>query len=156
IRAHGAMRTDAIVRATSMVFPADVGFLQFLTNDVRRAQYNSTRDSSMLLLGYDRCTSPFLPCRDVLTATSLFTGDGPTNSLAVPGGESKSGQINTSDSPGIALPLRYPDPKTGEFELTHYFWQMDFVIVLGARSSGTFMPVQNTSWSVAASLDVDV
>lgn len=152
IRVVPAMIASADVDITGFQ-GAGVGFLQFLVADSRLAQYESTIDKSTLLLDYGRCNTT-LPCRDVETATSLFSID--SRSLTLKKTGSESGTVGISDRPGNVFPLRYPNPKSGPFVLNSYFWSMEFDLVLGVRDFGAFMPLQSAHWGLAASEDVNV
>ena len=151
-RVHFAMAASADVDLTG--FAGDsIGFYQLLTCDQRIGYYISEKDGNDLLLDYGRCNT-ILPCRDILDATSLFSID--NRSLFLNNTGSVSGTVRISDRPGTGFPIKYPDPTNGPFMLSHYFWKMDFDLILGIRSSSLFMPLQSAAWSLAAAEDVDV
>ncbi len=161
IRTAGAVSASADVTARSLLDPAEVGFLQFLTGDTRIASYTDPKTGEGLELTFSRCTAPFLPCRDTLDALAKFSGqtsggESAGAMLSVPGGGSKSGKVSMRDSPGNAVPLAYPDAATGPYKPTHSYWQMEFTIVLGAYQMGVFLPLRNASWTLASAVDIDV
>ncbi len=130
---------------------SEMGFLQFLTGDVRQAVYD-VGGGRQVVLDYSRCTSPFLPCRDVEEATNRFSFQGPGRSTG-PGADPKL--LIFDDSPGIVAPLR--DPFSGlRGTLVKTRWAMRFALVLGARSGGDFLPIRHLVWRLASNRDVDV
>ncbi|HEX6043974.1 MAG TPA: DUF4157 domain-containing protein [Pyrinomonadaceae bacterium] len=152
VRLNPAMEASADVDLTGFQ-GAGVGFLQFLVNDTRTALYESRVDQSQLLLDYGRCNTT-MPCRDVEDATSRFSIDSSSLTLAKTG--SASGSVRIGDRPGTVFPLRYPNPKSGPFVLQRYVWQMEFDLVLALRDSGTILPLHSAHWGLASSEDVDV
>lgn len=150
VRAIGAVGASA--QGTLVGLPgSSLGMIQGLLRDQRLAEYRMP-DGRTTLLDFTRCTSPFLPCRDVGDAADFYTTDhfGTTISLSAAG--SASGLLAMRDSPGTAFPLRVPGGGT----LTNYFWHMDFEIVIGTLDSGLFEPLHHVSWQVIASQNVDV
>jgi outer membrane protein OmpA-like peptidoglycan-associated protein len=152
VRVNPAMQASANVDITGFQGAA-VGFIQFLVTDTRLAQYQSSVDQSTLLLDYGRCNTT-LPCRDVADATSRFSFDSRSLTLAKTG--SAAGTVSIVDRPGTVFPLRFPNPKSGPFVLNSYFWSMEFDVILGLRDSGTLLPLHSAHWGLAASEDVDV
>ncbi|MFT3823212.1 MAG: DUF4157 domain-containing protein [Chitinophagaceae bacterium] len=130
-----------------------IGFYQLLIGDTRIGLYRSPADNSELLLDYGRC-NPVLPCRDIEDATSRYSYD--NRSLFLQNTGSASGTLGIVDRPGTVFPLKYPDPANGPYELVHYFWKMDFDVILGIRSASLFMPLQSAIWNLAAAEDVDI
>ena len=130
-----------------------IGFLQFLTEDTRVAQYKSVKDDSGLLLDYGKCNT-VLPCRDVLDGTSQFSIDSKSLFLSKTGTE--NGKVIIADSPGTGFTMDYTDTNGNKFTLESYFWTMTFEVLLGIRSMGAFMPLFSAVWSVVSSEDVDI
>lgn len=152
MRLSGAMRAQAEVTLTAIVGGASIGFLQFLTRDMRVGIYKSNADGKTLLLDYSRCLEPFLPCRDVLDATSQFSFDARSLTLTQPG--SVTDTVSIQDSPGTAFPLLYPNSQ-GPFELVKYVWQMEFDTVLGVRVGSSFLPLRHAFWALIAKQSVE-
>lgn len=149
-RNHFSMAASADITLTSLG-GTRVGFSQVLTRDTLMAQYSDNAGRT-LLLDYANCN--LLPCKDLENATSHFALDGLSMSNTGPG--TTKGKVAIRDRPGAVFPLHYPDSKTGPFHLTHYFWLMDFTVVLGVREMGAFIPLNHAFWSVAGSENVDV
>jgi Domain of unknown function (DUF4157)/OmpA family len=151
-RTNPAMIASADVVLTG--FQGDsVGFLQFLIEDNRMAQYKSKQGQSKLLLDYGRCNTQ-LPCRDSLDGTSIFSID--NRSITLPKTGTTSGKVAISDRPGTGFPMIYTDSNGNIFELESYFWSMRFDLILGVRSMTGFMPLFSSLWGLAAAEDVDV
>jgi outer membrane protein OmpA-like peptidoglycan-associated protein len=150
-RRSSGMQASAQVTLTALLGGASIGIIQILIADSRWATYKSASDSSNLILDYDRCISG--PCRDVEEATSRFSFD--SRSLTVSSLGGASGTVSIRDFPGVVFPLRYPNPESGDFVLTGYNWGMSFLIILGVRDGGLFMPLHHAFWTVAASEGID-
>lgn len=150
VRTHFGMAASADITLTSLG-GTGVGFSQVLYEDTLMAQYRDPKTGQQLVLDYGNCN--LLPCKDLNDATSQFSVDSTSLFLAAPG--SVTGAISMSDRPGAVFPLKYPDAK-GAFELNHYFWLMRFVVILGAREMGAFIPLRHAFWNVVAQEDVDV
>jgi outer membrane protein OmpA-like peptidoglycan-associated protein len=150
-RVHPAMEASADITLTSLG-GTGVGFAQVLYDTKRMAQYNVPNGNTSLLLNYGNCEQ--VPCKDSLNATSDFAIDDRSLFLNKPGTASK--KIAISDRPGTVFPIHHPDAKKGPFELTNYFWMMRFVVVLGAKEMGAFIPLHHAFWDVTASEAVNV
>lgn len=122
-----------------------IGFLQFLRKDSRIGIYRVKATGRTSQLNYGRCTSPFLPCRDVTDATSIFSIVGPSHSSAPTQGLV---EINFADAPGVAFPILVKDPVVGEMTLERSLWAMEFVLILGVRLGNRFMPLRYMVWEL--------
>ncbi|SEW51368.1 OmpA family protein [Chitinophaga arvensicola] len=149
-RTHFSMAASADITLTSLG-GTGVGFTQILTRDTLMAQYSDNAGRTMLL-DYANCN--LLPCKDLENATSGFAIDGLSMFNSGPG--TTKGKIGLRDRPGAVFPLHYPDAKKGPFHLTHYFWLMNFAVVLGVREMGAFIPLNHAFWSVTGSENVDI
>lgn len=122
-----------------------IGFLQFITKDSRLGLYKSQSGAKTVKLDQSRCTSPFLPCRDVEKASGSFSyvefpgSTGPTT---------KPTQISFRDSPGNAFPIRITVPTIGGLTLSKTTWSTEFVLILGARLGEQFMPIRHIVWRI--------
>lgn len=129
---------------------SQIGFLQFLRQDVRLATYRPAAGSRTLQLDFSRCFGSALPCRDIEEATNIFSlvglsfSSGPT---AVPV------QINFRDSPGTAFPLFLTDPTLGPVSLAQSTWAMEFVLVLATRFRDELLPIHHLIWKLESQRD---
>ncbi len=121
---------------------SEIGYLQFLREDKRIGRYTPTAGGQEFALDFSRCSTPYLPCKDVLESTEVFSGT-PTLPLR-PGPLKTSGPVEVADLPGVVLPVSVPKPVPGR--LARLEWSMEFVCVLGVRSSDTFMALRHFVW----------
>ncbi len=150
-RLLGAIVAFAVVRLSGPP-DSEIGFIQFVTKDTRRGVYR-LKDGSTVTLDYARCTSPFLPCRDVEEATNRLSFVGPRRSA---GPTATNELLMFNDSPGTALPLRSPIPELRGASLERSIWAMEFALVLGTRQGDAFMPDRHVIWKLEANHDLDV
>lgn len=122
-----------------------------MTKDRRLGVYKSQAGAKTVTLHQSRCTSPFLPCRDVEKASGIFSYVGVPSST---GPTTKPTQNTFRDSPGNAFPIRITVPAIGELTLSKTAWSTEFVLVLGARRLGDqFMPIRHVVWRLESERD---
>jgi outer membrane protein OmpA-like peptidoglycan-associated protein len=133
---------------------AEIGFIQFLTQDIRMGVYKSGNNKKTVL-DWGQCSSQFLPCRDVEEATSTFSATGTGLSARPP--TPTPVDIMLRDSPGTVFPIRVSeagDPRANDqtsFFLDETDWLMEFVLVLGVRLDADFLPLQHVIWHLESS-----
>lgn len=150
-----AVRAKATVRGV----PAgvDVGFIQFLTRDVRRVTYRpgvGGTDPRRLRLDYHHCVGQFTPCRDVLDAAMGFSFDRLTGALKIVHGPTAAGTTEFLDSPGFGMDRHYRDATGSTWDPELGQWEMDFILAIAARSGSSMRPLRFTSWGLRATFEV--
>jgi outer membrane protein OmpA-like peptidoglycan-associated protein len=154
-------RLSARLRVNSADPDVEVGFLQFVTNDVRLAGYNDADADGEVadfhvgpssFIDYDHCKNAFGPCRDVKFARlpfSLTNQPGQPQRTAGPGQAPVDIVFDTA--PSIVLPIRIDVPGRGQGVLTQVAWKMALSIVLVARKGDTIVPLdEHAEWDLSA------
>ena len=154
-------RLRARLRVNSADPDVEVGFLQFVTNDVRLAGYNDADADGEVadfhvgpssFIDYDHCKNAFGPCRDVKFARlpfSLTNQPGQPQRTAGPGQAPVDIVFDTA--PAIVLPIRIDVPGRGQGVLTQVAWRMALSIVLVARKGDTIVPLDDhAEWDMSA------
>ena len=129
---------------------SEIGFLQFLRQDVRQGTYRPASGTRTLQLDASRCFGTGLPCRDVEEATNIFSYTGLSASsgpVAVPV------QISFTDFPGSSFPLFTTDPELGPVSLARSTWAMEFVLVLATRFRDELLPIRHLIWRLESQRD---
>lgn len=139
---HSSMRASAVVEGFGSP-GSEVGYLQFVRHDERIGRYRPAGGGSLMTLDFSRCTKQYLPCKDVAESMAVFSS--PPLALQ-PGPRKTKGTVIVGDNPGVAFPIKVTDPHPAR--LDELQWSMEFVCVLGIRSSDQFMPLQHFIWRV--------
>jgi len=141
---HRAMTASATVEGFGAP-GSQVGYLQFVRDDKRIGRYTPVGGGQGFTLDFSRCTSQYLPCKDVAESMQVFSSRPLT---LLPGPSRTSGTIAVSDTPGVVFPLQVRNPRAGR--LAELEWSMEFVCVLGVRSGDSFQALEHFVWRVDA------
>ena len=144
------------IRLASSDPNVEIGFIQFVTNDVRLAGYSdATEDGEVIepsappsaFLNYQHCMDAFGHCRDVRFARLPFSQVG-GESVARPSPNPSNIVFDTA--PKLVLPSQVRVPGRGNAVLTQVAWKMSFKIVVCARNGALLVPGGGQAWELAA------
>jgi hypothetical protein len=163
----GTQRVRARLQVNSSDPDVEVGFLQFVTNDVRLAGYNDADADGEVadfhlppssFIDYEHCMNAFGACRDVKFAKLPFSL---TNQAGQPrrvaGPSPAPVDIFFETAPNIVLPIHIDVPGRGPGVLTEVAWKMAFSIVLVARKGDVIVPLNDhAEWDMSSLISMIV
>jgi outer membrane protein OmpA-like peptidoglycan-associated protein len=163
----GKQRVRAQLEVKSSDPDVEVGFLQFVTKDVRLAGYNDADADGEVadfhvppssFTDYDHCLNAFGACRDVKFAKlpfSLTNRSGEPRRTTGPGGSPVD--IFFETEPEIVLPIHIAVPERGGGVLTQVAWKMQFTIALVARKGDMIVPLkEHVEWDLSTLISMIV
>ena len=147
---------QARVQSTATAPGVEIGMVQFVTDDLRRATYREPAeppvdaDRRMPERGradWGHCLDAFAPCRDVNLARQAFSGD-PALSVAPP--SPAGSEIFFVSRPEARFPLDIQVPGVGPGKFSEADWNMDFTVVVFARKADLVVPLRFGTWDLRA------
>jgi outer membrane protein OmpA-like peptidoglycan-associated protein len=145
---------QARVLSTAVVPGVEVGMVQFITSDVRKAKYREpaptsqpfdTRQPVRALADWGHCLNAFTPCRDVRFARRAFSGD---PSLAVTTPSPAGDEIFFTSEPEAVFPLDLDVEDVGPSKFSEADWSTEFTVVVFARKDDLVVPLRFGTWSL--------